>query len=351
MTSTVYESTPHRRYDPLSDRWVVVSPNRTDRPWQGAEEGGSTDVGPRHDPDCYLCPRGTRANGEVNPDYADTFVFTNDFAALRPDPGEVPSGDHPLWRAEAVAGTCRVLCFSPRHDLTLARMDRPAIRRVVDLWADQSAELEQRHAYVQVFENRGDAMGASNPHPHGQLWALDVVPGEPTIEDRTQRAHRDEHGTTLLGAYADSEVGGPRAVVEHDEWIVVVPWWATWPFETLVLPRRPVSRLSGLDEAQRDGLAAVLDELTVRYDNLFAHPFPYSMGWHQAPADGDGDHWTLHAHFYPPLLRSATVRKWMVGFEMLADAQRDLTAEDAAGRLQEVSAVHYLADGGQGRSS
>ena len=338
-----FEETPHRRYDPLGDRWVLVSPNRTDRPWQGAEESPPATERPRHDPDCYLCPGATRANGEVNPEYDGTFVFTNDFAALRPDPGPVPSPS-PLRRAEAVGGTCRVLCFSPRHDLTMARMGVPAIRRVVDLWAEQTSELQQVHRYVQVFENRGEAMGASNPHPHGQLWALDVVPGHVATEDRTQREHLDRSGTTLLEEYVEVETGGDRVVVDGDEWLAVVPWWATWPFEVLVLPRRRAARLPELDDAQRDGLAATLDELLVRYDNLFRHPFPYSMGWHQAPGTDDAPHWTVHAHFYPPLLRSATVRKFMVGFEMLGEAQRDLTAEEAAARLRALPSTHHLGE-------
>lgn len=338
-----YEGTPHRRWDPLAARWVVVSPDRTDRPWQGAEEDATTELLPRHDPACYLCPGGERANGAVNPDYSSTFVFTNDFAALRPEPGPLPAADDPLRRAEPVAGTCRVLCFSPRHDLTMARMDVAEVRTVVDLWAEQAAELEQRWSYVQVFENRGEAMGASNPHPHGQLWALDVVPGEPAREDETQRAWFEQRGTTLLGDVVATEAGGPRVVVANDGWVALVPWWATWPFEVLVLPRRRVARLSALGHDQRDDLADVLRRLLVAYDNLFEHPFPYSMGWHQAPGTGDPDHWTLHAHFYPPLLRSASVRKWMVGFEMLADVQRDLTAEEAAERLRAAAGTHYLA--------
>lgn len=340
----LHERTPHRRRNPLTGGWIVVSPNRTDRPWQGREESPTPERRPRYDPDCYLCPGNERANGAHNPEYDDTFVFTNDFAALRPDVERLPPPSHHLLRARTVRGTCRVLCFSPRHDLTMARMAADSIRGVVDLWADQVAELGRDHAWVQVFENRGEAMGASNPHPHGQLWALDDVPGEPAAEDAMQRSHLTEHGIGLLPAYVELESGGPRVVVEGEEWLVVVPWWATWPFEALVVPRRPATRLPDLDDAQRDGLARDLRELLVRYDNLFNHPFPYSMGWHQAPGTAAAPHWTLHAHLYPPLLRSATVRKFMVGFEMLAEPQRDLTAEDAAERLRAVPAVHHTAD-------
>jgi UDPglucose--hexose-1-phosphate uridylyltransferase len=345
----------HRRHDPLTDRWVTVSAGRTDRPWQGAEESPPAEHRPAFDPACYLCPGNTRSGGQTNPDYDTTFVFTNDFAALVPDPDPlvVPDGSGSgLLSAWAVAGTCRVLCFSPRHDLTMARMSVDEIHRIVRLWVDQLDDLTATYPWVQVFENRGEAMGASNPHPHGQLWALDDLPVEARVEDATQRAWLDEHGAPLLLDYARREAElGQRVVVGNDHWLVVVPWWATWPFEVLVLPRTHVPRLTDTREDQRRGLAEVLAELTVRYDNLFHHPFPYSMGWHQAPgAAGDDAHWQTHAHFYPPLLRSATVRKWMVGFEMLAEPGRDLTAEEAARRLLDVPATHYLDERGDGRT-
>ncbi len=272
-------------------------------------------------------------NGAVNPAYDATFVFTNDFAALRPDSSDarVEAG---LFRAEGTRGTCRVVCFSPRHDLALAGMTAPEIRRIVDVWADQTTELGRDFAWVQVFENRGEAMGASNPHPHGQIWAGDAWPVEASLEDAAQKCHHDASGTSLLVDYAAQERGGPRVVAEAPGWLVVVPFWAAWPFETLVLPTAPVARLADLDEAQRDGLAVVLRTLTRGYDALFDRPFPYSMGWHQAPFGGAGTaHWQVHAHFYPPLLRAA-VRKFMVGYELLAEPQRDLTPEEAAGRLR-----------------
>ena len=331
---------PHRRYDPLSDEWVLVSAGRTRRPWLGAEEPTPEPASLAYDPDCYLCPGNTRANGDVNPAYAETFVFTNDFSALRPDTS-IATFDDGLLRAEGERGSCRVVCFAPQHDLTLGRMGRDAVRRVVDVWAEQTAELGGEYRWVQVFENRGEAMGASNPHPHGQIWAGTALPGAGEREDASQRAYLAANGRRMLLDYVDHESGGQRAIVETDEWLTVVPFWASWPFETLVIPKRPAARLTDLGDAARDDLAAVLHELIGRYDGLFKRPFPYSMGWHQAPfggtdADAAGAHaWQVHAHFYPPLLRG-NVRKFMVGYELLAETQRDLTAEDAAGRLRAV---------------
>ncbi len=326
---------PHRRYDPLGDEWVLVSAGRTRRPWQGAQEPAPEPPGISYDPTCYLCPGNTRANGNVNPAYTDTFVFTNDFAALRPDTS-VDQVDDRLLQAHGERGTCRVVCFDPQHDLTLGRMEQPAVRRVVDMWAAQSDELGADYRWVQVFENRGEAMGASNPHPHGQIWAGTALPGVAEREGATQRAHLAATGQRLLLDYVGQETGGPRVVVETEEWLTVVPFWAAWPFETLMIPKRPAARLAGLDDAARNDLAVVLHELIGRYNGLFKRAFPYSMGWHQAPFDGGTtDHWQVHAHFYPPLLR-AKVRKFMVGYELLAETQRDLTAEDAADRLRAV---------------
>ena len=333
-------SDPHRRYNPLADEWVLVSAGRTSRPWQGSREAPAGDERPPYDPACYLCPGNARADGSVNPAYESTFVFTNDFAALRPDTdaGRYEDG---LLIAEGEPGTCRVVCFSPRHDLTMARMSTAEVGRVVDLWADQTAELGERWRWVQVFENRGEAMGASNPHPHGQIWAGAALPVEAAREDASQRRHVSIAGTSLLLDYVRQETGGPRVVVENDDWQVVVPFWAIWPFETLIVPTSPVGRLPDLDSRQRASLGEVLVELLARCDNLFDTPFPYSMGWHQAPFDGDRhDHWQLHAHVYPPLLRSATVRKFMVGYELLSERQRDITPEDAAARLRAVAARH-----------
>jgi UDPglucose--hexose-1-phosphate uridylyltransferase len=338
---------PHRRYNPLTGEWVLVSAQRTGRPWLGQVERTPVADRPAFDPSCYLCPGTQRAGGARNEEYTGTYVFTNDFPALLPDgaPGvhEMP----PLFRAEVEIGTCRVLCFSPRHDLTLAEMERPAIESVVDLWADQTAELGSSRRWVQVFENKGESMGASNPHPHGQIWAGSSIPTHIANEDVRQRAHLDATGGVLLMDYAAAEAAlSDRVVVANEHWLVVVPYWAVWPFEALLLPRRHVLRLPDLDAEERVALASALQELLVRYDNLFEIPFPYSMGWHGAPFhDEPVDHWQLHAHVYPPLLRSATVRKFVVGYELLAEQQRDLTPEAATARLREVSARHHRSDG------
>ncbi len=336
---------PHRRFDPLRGEWVTVSPHRNRRPWHGRSESPVESTRPAHDPACYLCPGNARAGGERNPDYTETFVFTNDFAALLPEAHDDPEPADPLLRASALRGTCRVICFSPRHDLTLAHMDEAQIRSVVDLWSEQAAELGARYCSVQVFENKGELMGCSNPHPHGQVWAADRLPNEIVREAAGQGRYHAEHGVPLLLRYAQLETElGERVVVDNAHWLAVVPFWAIWPFETLVLPRRHVRRLPELDDGERDALADLLRRLLVRYDNLFETEFPYSMGWHGAPDathGGSDDHWQLHAHFYPPLLRSATVRKFMVGYEMLAEAQRDITAEQAATRLRGLSDVRY----------
>ncbi|MEJ5198759.1 MAG: UDP-glucose--hexose-1-phosphate uridylyltransferase [Anaerolineae bacterium] len=336
---------PHRRLNPLTGEWVLVSPHRTKRPWLGQVEKLPPEERPTYDPGCYLCPGNTRAGGAVNPAYEHTFVFENDFAALMPLAVEGRVESAGLLRAEPVRGVCRVLCFSPRHDLTLGEMPVADIRRVVDAWAEQTAELAALSyiGYVQVFENRGAMMGASNPHPHGQIWATELVPNEPAKEATRQAAYFAEHGRALLADYlALEEASGERIVCANDEWVALVPFWAIWPFETMVLPRRPAAALPELDEPARDALADILKRLITRYDNLFEVSFPYSMGWHQRPCDGhEYPGWLLHAHFYPPLLRSATVRKFMVGFEMLGEPQRDIPAEAAAARLRSLSEIHY----------
>jgi UDPglucose--hexose-1-phosphate uridylyltransferase len=334
---------PHRRYNPLTGDWILVSPHRTQRPWQGRREEPAAGSRKPYDETCYLCPGNARANGEKNPDYRETHVFTNDFAALRPDPDQAAPSMPLLLRSGPVSGTCRVICFSPRHDLTLPEMEDASVLRVVEAWTEQMRELGRKYRWVQIFENKGDIMGCSNPHPHGQVWAGDALPNEPSAEDFHQRSHFERNGEVLLNAVAklESETG-ERIVAENPHWIAVVPFWAVWPFEILLTPRAQRLRLTDLDGDERRSLARILKVILVKYDNLFETSFPYTMGWHGAPTDdGAYPHWQLHAHFYPPLLRSATVKKFMVGYELLAEAQRDITAEQAAGRLRALPNVHW----------
>ena len=364
-TDEAAEVRPQRRYDPLKDQWVLVSPQRTARPWQGQVERRRDEPRPRHDASCYLCPGNERAGGARNPDYQQTFVFTNDFPALLPSPSrgfestadarlerpsdtDANSDQDGLFVAREVAGTCRVICFSPRHDLTFAELPQPDIRSVIDVWREQTDELGRTYRWVQVFENKGAMMGASNPHPHGQVWALDALPSEAERELLTQRRYLSQHGSPLLLDYARAELQrGVRVVESNSHWLALVPYWATWPFELLILPHgRHVPRLTDLSDEECDDLAALCKSTFTRLDRLFDTSFPYSFGWHGAPfagAPGTPDSrsnleetaaWQLHAHVYPPLLRSATIRKFMVGFELLAEPQRDLTAEQAAERLR-----------------
>ena len=333
---------PHRRFNPLNGEWLLVSPHRAKRPWQGQQDEPDNEVRPAHDPDCYLCAGNERVGGIANPDYNDVFVFDNDFAALLPESTEESGKANALFQTAPATGTCRVICFSPDHCKTLPEMSAAAIRKVIDTWAVQEAELSATHAYVQIFENKGAMMGCSSPHPHGQIWATGYVPADPAREDETQGRWRTEHGQNMLLAYAEEEAAdGSRMVACNAHWIAVVPYWASWPYELLLLPRFAVQRMSMLEHFQRDSLAEILKAATTAYDNLFQTSFPYSMGWHGAPGTADASHWQLHAHFYPPLLRSATVRKFMVGYEMLAEAQRDLTPETAAATLRAQSPVHY----------
>ena len=336
---------PHRRYNPLTGEWVLVSPHRAKRPWQGQVEKTAPEDRPAYDPDCYLCPGNLRTSGTKNPEYQHTYVFTNDFQAILPETPQA-SEEISLLKFESIRGTCRVICFSPRHDLSLPEMTLPDICRVVDTWAEQTAKLGQDNRWVQVFENKGSVMGSSMPHPHGQIWAMDALPNEPFKEDQNQQKYFHQHGRPLLIDYAEKESRiGDRTVLENADWIAVVPYWAIWPFETLLLPKRHVPRLPDLKQSERETLSKILKQLLTKYDNLFETSFPYSMGWHgapfEAPDEPASDFWQLHAHFYPPLLRSATVKKFMVGFEMLAEAQRDLTAEQAAERLREQPEIHY----------
>lgn len=333
---------PHRRYNPLIQEWVLVSPHRAKRPWQGQEEAPDTSVKPDYDESCFLCKGNTRINGEVNPDYTGTFVFTNDFAALNEQTPDFDQND-PLFKISAEQGVSRVICFSPDHGRSLPELSIPEIKDVVDTWQTQCADLANKYQWVQVFENKGAVMGCSNPHPHGQVWAQNHLP---TLVDKKQRSftqYQNEYQSNLLLDYVKREEDEQtRVVVENNDWLACVPFWAAWPFEILLLPKFAVARMTELTTEQKNSLADILKKLTAKYDNLFNCSFPYSMGWHGAPYDGEEhSEWQLHAHFFPPLLRSATVKKFMVGYEMMAEAQRDLTAEQAAARLAALSEIHY----------
>ncbi len=337
---------PHRRWNSLRQAWVMVSPHRTQRPWLG--EVGQTAVPPgaAYDPECYLCPGNKRAGGDQNPAYESVFSFVNDYAALLPEaPPTVEAPASPLLAAEAVRGICKVLCFHPDHSLTVARMTREEIRCVVDAWAQEHQELAALDwiQYVQIFENRGAMMGASNPHPHCQIWSTGFVPDEPAAETAAQKEHLARTGHCLLCDYLETErAAGERVIFENEYFTALVPWWAVWPFEVLLLSRRHMGALPEFTSGERSGLADALKRMTTRYDNLFATSFPYTMGFHQTPTTGEAHpEWHFHAHFYPPLLRSATVRKYMVGFEMLGMPQRDITAESAAERLRACAEEHF----------
>ncbi|MDX7997887.1 UDP-glucose--hexose-1-phosphate uridylyltransferase [Xenorhabdus sp. Reich] len=362
---------PHRRYNPLTGKWIIVSPHRAKRPWSGIDENPLHVALVNYDEHCFLCPGNPRVSGENNPDYQDIYVFQNDYPALLSESFDIPLTDVPppdnqlfktmlfktmLFKTMPVSGVCRVLCFSPDHSKTLPELALVQIRRVIDTWNEQIEELSQRYIWVQVFENKGEQMGCSQPHPHGQIWASDFLPDELAHKDALLRQYYRQQGTNLLVDYVEAErKDGSRTVVETEHWLAVVPYWAMWPFETMLLPKIHIRRMNELTEAQRDDLAVALKKLTSRYDNLFQCTFPYSMGWHFAPffnnqRDNDlktqeytVEHWQLHALFYPPLLRSATVRKFMVGYEMFAEPQRDLTPEQAAQRLRSVSDIRFKA--------
>lgn len=345
MSNFNIEDFPHRRLNPLTGDWILVSPHRAKRPWQGQVEKTVTDERPKYDPTCYLCAGNERAGGHFNPSYKGTFVFTNDFSALLTDTPEGNVDEGNLFQAKSESGICKVICFSDDHSLTIPEMEVADIRNVVDVWCEQFEELGSNPMinYVQIFENKGAIMGCSNPHPHGQIWSSSSVPVEPAKESKTQKEYFEKHGTTLLSDYLKAELNKKdRLVVENEHFVALVPFWAVWPFETMIVSRRPVKNLLQLTDEERTALADIYKQLTVKYDNLFEVSFAYSAGLHQAPTDGnDYPEWHLHMHFFPPLLRSASVKKFMVGYEMLATPQRDITAEQAAQRLRDLSPVHY----------
>jgi UDPglucose--hexose-1-phosphate uridylyltransferase len=343
---SMFESS-HKRYNPLLDEWVLVSPHRTKRPWQGAQEDPETPKSQEFDPGCYLCPGNTRANGETNPKYTSTYSFVNDFSALLPDEQPVLENAHELFaRAEAERGICKVICFSPRHDLTMARMNHKELSDVIHLWKQEYLELSQHDFihHIQIFENRGATMGSSNPHPHGQVWANETLPEIPKKKDQNQRSYFEKNQAILLMDYADFEKEqNLRIVRENNSFLAVVPFWAVWPYELLILPKKHHPHIGSFSDAELEDLASICGMVGVMFDNLFKCSFPYSMGLHQAPVNsGSVDYWQFHISYKPPLLRSASVKKFMVGYELLAMAQRDITAEQAAEKLRNCSSVHYL---------
>mmetsp|Transcript_5429 Transcript_5429/g.23100 ORF Transcript_5429/g.23100 Transcript_5429/m.23100 type:complete len:355 (-) Transcript_5429:322-1386(-) len=344
-----YSEHPHRRYNPLRGEWILCSPHRAKRPWQGATEEIPPDTRPEYDPNDYLGPGNFRSGGKAqNPNYADTFVFDNDFMALLPDTpdgsvGEIDKGD--LFVARAVKGRCRVVCFSPKLNLTIPEMEREDVVKVVHAWTEEFLRLEKEPYinYVQIFENKGEMMGCSNPHPHGQIWSSGFIPAEVEKELENLKAYEEKHEVGMLEKYVQDELTKKeRIVCQNDSFLCVVPFWALWPFETMVISKEKVASLAEMSERMKEDLADIYQRITCRYDNLFKTSFPYSMGLKQRPTDGNSHPYShFYMSFYPPLLRSATVKKFMVGFELLCEGQRDLTAEQAAERLRNLDEVHY----------
>lgn len=338
---------PHRRYNPLTGEWILVSPHRAKRPWQGQNESHAKVSLPKYDPNCYLCPGNERSNGIKNENYTDVYVFENDFPALLLEEVALEKEENPLFKLQPERGINRVVCFSPRHDLTIPEMEVEAIEKVVQAWKEQYIDLGSKDFinYVQIFENKGSVMGCSNPHPHGQIWAQSSLPTQIEKTQANLKKYFAQHGKSLLADYLEEELKrGERIVAQNSHFAVLVPFWATWPYETLIVSKRHFGNITEMTAEESRAFAAILKTITVKYDNLFEVSFPYSSGIHQTPTDGE-DHpeWHFHMHFYPPLLRSATVKKFMVGYEMMAEAQRDISAEKSAGILRELPEVHYKA--------
>jgi UDPglucose--hexose-1-phosphate uridylyltransferase len=335
---------PHKRYNQLSGEWILVSPHRTKRPWQGKVEDVLLNERPSYDPECYLCPGNTRSGNKRNPKYESTFVFNNDFAALL-DEGSTDLLSDGLFQVMEERGICKVFCFSSDHSLTIPEMDENDLVTVVRMWKKEFEKLatDSTMSNVQIFENKGSIMGCSNPHPHGQIWAQSSIPNEIQKRTRTQEAYYQSHNRSLLGDYLSQELeDSTRIVCKNEHFVCLVPFWATWPYETMIVPKRHFSAISDMTKDEEISFAKIIKEITIRYDNLFSTSFPYSAGMQQRPTDGqEYPGWHFHYSFYPPLLRSASVKKFMVGYEMFAGPQRDITAEQAAHTLRELPSVHY----------
>lgn len=336
---------PHRRYNPLIDEWVLVSPHRSKRPWQGQKETVNTEKLPQYDPTCYLCPGNERSNGTKNPDYTDSFVFENDFAALLEEEVASEAANHPLFQLKPERGINKVVCFSPRHDLTIPEMEVSAIEKVIQTWKEQYIELGSKDFinHVQIFENKGAVMGCSNPHPHGQIWAQSSLPTQVEKTQKNLEKYYEANKRSLLKDYLDAElINKERLVLENDHFAVLVPFWAIWPYETMIISKRHFGTIIAMTKEESTAFAEILKGITVKYDNLFETSFPYSSGIHQAPTDRVAHpEWHFHMHFYPPLLRSATVKKFMVGYEMMGEAQRDISPEKSADILRDLPNLHY----------
>lgn len=345
MSGFNLEDHPHKRFNPLNGEWVLVSPHRAKRPWQGQVEKTPTDKRPAYDPKCYLCPTNERSGGVTNPDYNKPYSFVNDFSALLADTPEGLVEDGDLFKAESISGICKVICFSPKHNMTIPEMSVEEIKEVVDLWQKEYIELGaiEKIKYVQIFENKGAIMGCSNPHPHGQIWSTSSVPVEQDKESKNQLAYFQKHHKTLLHDYLEKELGyQERVLIANNHFVALIPYWAVWPFEAIIISKKPLASIADFNEEEKKALADIYKKLTTMYDNLFEMSFPYSAGIHQAPTDGKKHpEWHFHMHFFPPLLRSATVKKFMVGYEMLSNPQRDITPETSARKLRELPLLHY----------